>query len=64
MVTALVDGVEVASVEVKDGKYTNLQVGPAARFVTFKIGDSVANETFVSEIGGADILNLIATRDY
>ena len=64
VVAALVDGVEVAVVEVENGKYTNLQVGLAGKFVTFKIGDAVANETFVSAMGGVDLLNLSVTRDY
>lgn len=64
VVAAMVGGVEVAAVEVEDGKYTNLQVGLAGKFVTFKVGDAVANETFVSELGGLDILNLTVHSDY
>ncbi len=64
VVAAMVGGVEVAAVEVEDGKYTNLQVGLAGKFVTFKIGNAVANETFVSEVGGVDLLNLTVTSDY
>jgi hypothetical protein len=64
VVTAVVDGVEVAAVETEDGKYTNLQVGLPGKLVTFRIGNAVANQTFVSQIGGVDILNLTVSRDY
>ena len=55
VITAMVGGVQVAAVEVEDGKYTNLQVALAGEFVTFKIGNAVANQTFVSAVGGVDL---------
>ena len=64
VIVAMVGGVQVAAVEVEDGKYTNLQVALAGQFVTFKIGNAVANQTFVSAVGGVDLLNLSVTSDY
>ena len=62
VVRALVDGVEVASVQVMEGKYPRLDFLTPAQTVTFMIGDLTAAETFVTTVGGIDMLNLTATR--
>ncbi|MFQ6029702.1 MAG: hypothetical protein ACE5Q6_19665 [Dehalococcoidia bacterium] len=65
-IVALVNGVEVAAVEVTgiDGTYATIQIPqpqPAGAVVTFTIGGTAASQTFSAlDIGGADIVNLNA----
>ena len=61
VVRALVNGVEVASVQVEDGKYLPLVILIPGQTVTFTVGDWTAAETFLTEVGGVDVLNLTAT---
>ena len=61
VVTALINGVTVASVNVNaSGEYANIQVSPAGANVTFTVGGLPAAETVISEVGGASRLNLTA----
>ena len=60
VIKALFDGQEVASSEVEDGRYLPLFVGVPDITVTFLIGDLVAAETFVTRVGGVEVLNLTA----
>ena len=60
VVRALVNGVEVASVQVEDGKYLPLVILIPGQTVTFTVGDWTAAETFLTEVGGVDVLNLTA----
>ena len=62
VVRALVNGVEVASVQVEDGIFPALAVLIPGQTVTFLVGDLTAAETFFTEVGGIDLLNLTATR--
>ncbi len=62
LVRALINGVEVASVQVEDGKYPALVVLIPGQTVTFLVGDLTATETFLTEVGGVDLLNLTANR--
>jgi outer membrane biosynthesis protein TonB len=61
VVTALVNGAEVGSAVVTDGKFTNLQVGAAGQTVTFRVGEVTANETATTEVGGATVVDLTAS---
>ena len=58
---ALVNGVEVASVQVEDGKYPALAVLIPGQTVTFLVGDLTATQTYITEVGGLNLLNLTAT---
>ena len=62
VVRAMVNGVEVASVQVEDGIFPALAVLIPGQTVTFLVGDLTAAETFFTEVGGIDLLNLTATR--
>ena len=62
VVRALVNGVEVASVQVEDGIFPALAVLIPGQTVTFLVGNLTAAETFFTEVGGIDLLNLTATR--
>jgi hypothetical protein len=64
VVRALVNGIEVASVKVEDGKYLPLAVLIPGETVTFMVGDLTAAETFLTKVGGVDLLNLTATSEY
>ena len=64
VVKALVNGVEVASVQVDDGQYLPLAVLIPGQTVTFMVGDLTAAETFLTEVGGVNVLNLTAASDY
>ncbi len=61
VVRALVDGVEVASVQVEDGIYLPLAILIPGQTVTFMVGDLATGETFLTEVGGVNVLNLTAT---
>ena len=60
IVRALVNGVEVASVQVEDGQYLPLAILIPGQTVTFMVGDLTAAETFLTEVGGVNVLNLTA----
>jgi hypothetical protein len=61
-ITALIDGVEVASVFTREGgEFDPIYVGNPGRTVTFRIGNLTAEESFEVETGGADIVTLTAT---
>ena len=60
LVRALVNGVEVDSVLVEDGKYPRLTILIPGQTVTFLIGDWTAAETFLTKMGGVNVLNLTA----
>ena len=62
LVRVLVNGVEVASVQVEDGIFPALAVLIPGQTVTNLVGDLTAAETFFTEVGGIDLLNLTATR--
>ena len=57
VVRALVDGIEVASVQVEYGNYLPLAILIPGQTVTFMVGDLTAAETFLTEV---DLLNLTA----
>jgi hypothetical protein len=63
VVTALVNGAEVGSAVVQNGKYTNIQVGLSGQTVTFRVGSLNAKETATTEVGGADVVNLTASKE-
>jgi len=60
IVRALVNGVEVASVQVEDGQYLPLAILIPGQTVTFMVGDLTAAQTFLTEVGGVNVLNLTA----
>ena len=60
IVRALVNGVEVASAQVEDGQYLPLAILIPGQTVTFMVGDLTAAETFLTEVGGVNVLNLTA----
>ncbi len=60
IVRALVNGVEVASVQVEDGQYLPLAILIPGQTVTFMVGDLTAAETFLTKVGGVNVLNLTA----
>ncbi len=64
VVRALVNGVEVASVKVEDGKYLPMAILIPGETVIFVVGGLTAAETFVTEVGGVNVLNLTAATDY
>ncbi len=61
VVRALVNGVEVASVQVEGGKYPALAILILEQTVTFLVGDLTAAQTYITEVGGLNLLNLTAT---
>jgi hypothetical protein len=64
VVRALVNGVEVASAQVEDGQYLPLAVLIPGQTVTFLVGDLTADQTFLTKVGGVDLLNLTVTSEY
>ena len=64
VIKAYVNGVEVASVRVEDGLYLPLAILIPEQTVTFMIGDLTAVESFLTEVGGVNVLNLTATKGY
>ncbi len=64
VVRALVNGVEVASVQVEDGQYLPLAVLIPGQTVTFLVGDLTADQTFLTVVGGVNVLNLTAATEY
>jgi len=60
IVRALVNGVEVASAQVEDGQYLPLAIPIPGQTVTFMVGDLTAAQTFLTEVGGVNVLNLTA----
>ena len=62
VVRALVDGVEVASAQVEDGKYLPLAILIPGQTVTFMVGDLTAAQTSFTKVGGIELLNLTVAR--
>ena len=62
VVRAWINGVEVASAQVEDGRYLPLAILIPGQTVTFMVGDLTAAETFFTEVGGVNVLNLTAAR--
>ncbi len=60
VVRALVNGVEVASAQVEDGQYLPLAVLIPGQTVTFLVGDLTADQTFLTVVGGVNVINLTA----
>ncbi len=60
VIKALIDGQEIASTEVEDGRYLPLFIGIPDITITFLVGDRAAAETFVTRVGGVEVLNLTA----
>ena len=65
VIRALVNGVEVASVQVEDGRYLPLAILIPGQTVTFMVGDLTVKETYLTQVGGVSLLNLTVTKgDY
>ena len=63
-VSAYIGDTLVSTSEVEpQGKFRSLQVGPAGRTVTFRVGEFLANETATTEVGGADVITLTASSN-